>query len=80
MARSSDLIREVRSYVVFDDKEVGITVKGSHWAPGYTEAHKATPDEAIDFAIAKAEEEMQKAQARVVELWDYKATMMSEDR
>lgn len=80
MTRPSDTIKEPRSYAVYRDPVRGIIVKGSHWAPGYTPQYCETPEEAIDRAIAKAEEAMNLAQAHVVELYDYKATMMDEDR
>jgi len=59
---------EVRSYIVFQDKVKGLEVKPSHWVVGYTPAHKATPEEAVDYAIAEAEREMTVAQAKVVAL------------
>lgn len=68
---------EVRSYVLHRRSGGGLEVKGSHWAVGYTPAYKATKEEAIDFAIEKAEQEMLAAQAHVVELQDLKAYIMA---
>lgn len=68
---------EIRSYVLHRHYGGQLEVKGSHWAVGYTPAHKATKQEAIDFAIEKAEQEMLAAQAHVVELQDLKAYIMA---
>lgn len=76
--RASDAIKETRSYVVFDTHHKGLHVKGSHWGVGYTPAHKATPIEAVNYAIERAEEEMTKAQAKVAELYDLRATLIAE--
>ncbi len=75
--RPSDQLKESRSYVVFSDAN-GLRVKGSHWQAGYTPAHRPTPIEALDFAIADAEQKMTEAQAKVVELHDLRATLMAE--
>lgn len=74
--RASDQIKAVRSFVVKESHAKGLHVEESHWVPGYSEGHKETPLEAIDFAIEKAEEEMTAAQAKVVELHDLRATMV----
>lgn len=80
MSRASDQIKETRSYVISEDRAAGLKVKGSHWAVGYTPGHKATPLEALDYAIEDAEQKMTEAQARVVELHDLRATMVAEDQ
>lgn len=78
MSRASDQIKETRSYVISEDRAAGLKVKGSHWAVGYTPGHKATPLEALDYAIEDAEQKMTEAQAKVVELHDLRATMVAE--
>lgn len=65
--RASDAIKEHRSYVV-QRKNGQLYVKGSHWQPGYSAGHCATPREAVEQALADAEKDMAKIQARVVEL------------
>lgn len=73
--RAADQIKEHRSYVVHSSAD-GVEVKGSHWAVGYTPGYCATELEAIDFAIHQAEEEMLKAQAKVIELNDLRVEYM----
>lgn len=76
--RASDQLKAVRSYVVENHRTKGLHVAESHWAVGYTPAHKATPLEALDYAIEEAEQKMMEAQARVVELHDLRATMVDQ--
>lgn len=79
MSRPSDAIKEVRSYVVSNDRTKGLTVVGSHWVPGYSAAHKSTPIEAIDHAIESAEQKMTEATSLVVELHDLRATQIAQE-
>lgn len=74
MTRPSDTIKAARSYIVHEDAATGVFIKSSHWVPGYTPAHKETPDEAIQFAINDAEEKVMAAQAHLIELLDFKAS------
>lgn len=46
-----------RSYVVYDTPR-GPKVRVTHWVPGYTDWHKATQEEALDFAIARKEKDI----------------------
>ena len=47
--------KEIRSYTVFrDSTRDKLTIKGSHWQPGYTPAYCATPLEAIEYEESKA--------------------------
>ena len=73
--RPSDQIKAIRSYVLFRKQDGMLTVKPSHWAPGYTPGHKATPEEAIDFAINEAEAEMHIAQNKVVKLHELRSAL-----
>lgn len=68
-----------KSYVVQKNSIQGLFILRSHWAPGYTKAYCETPEEAVDVAIAEAEREMNEAQARVMELYDFKAHLFAED-
>jgi len=52
--RNSDQNKEIRSYVVGRDHRRKLVVKGESWTPGYTAAHKATPEEAVQYEIDKA--------------------------
>ena len=65
---SAPITERARSYIVFRDPLKGLEVKPSHWEVGYTKAHKATPEEAIEYALNVAEGKMVEAQALVVEL------------
>lgn len=78
--RASDQIRAVRSYIVFREKNGELIVKGSHWAPGYTPAHCETKEEALDYKITQLQRKKDQVSAEIAELYDYKATMLSEDR
>lgn len=56
-----------KSYVVEINK-VGVKVKPSHWLPGYTAAHKATEKEAILYAIASLEQNIEYNQQNIEDL------------
>lgn len=50
--RKADQIKEDRSYiVVWDSNKQRYKVKGESWLPGYTAAHKATPEEAVQYEL-----------------------------
>jgi hypothetical protein len=70
---------EVRSYIVFRDKEKGLEVKPSHWVMGYTPSHQPTPLAAVDFAIKEAETKMAEAQAAVVELYNLRQQVVDKE-
>lgn len=74
--RHSDQIKAVRSYIVVKHRD-GLKLEGSHWAPGYTAAHKETKEAALGYAIAQAEEKMIIAQAAVIELHDFAVSVMA---
>lgn len=75
--RASDQIKATRSYVVKEDPRLGLVIQPSHWVAGYSEGHKETQLEAVDFAIEVAEQKMTEAQARVVELNDMRVTLLA---
>lgn len=75
--RASDAVKEVRSYVVHNTHRLGLHVKESHWQPGYTPGYRATPLEAVEFAIQEAEQKMTEAQSKVAELYDMRATLLA---
>lgn len=50
MTRPTDAHKEYKSWVV-ESKNNKLVIVQSHWAPGYTDAHKATPEEAAEYAI-----------------------------
>ena len=69
---------EVRSYIVFRDRDKGLEVKPSHCQMGYTPAYQPTPLTAVEFAIKEAEAKMAEAQALVVELYNLKQQVVDE--
>lgn len=77
--RPADQIKETRSYIVIRTKIDTFEIEGSHWAPGYTPAHCATKEEAMDYAIKQKEEEALKLNADLTELYDLKAFLFAED-
>jgi hypothetical protein len=66
--RNSDQHKEVRSYVVAKNHRNQLVVKGESWLPGYTSAHKATPEEAIAYEIDKAYSERDRLLDRIDDL------------
>lgn len=60
------------SFVVYrDTRHNKLEVKKTHLAPGYTRAHKATRDEAIQYRYDKTEKEiadLEKMQSELREL------------
>ena len=66
MSRSFDV--PVKSYVASilrpASGEVKAIIVPSHWAVGYTKAHKATPEEAAAYMLDQADKDIKEAVAR----------------
>lgn len=58
------------SYIVRSTTSRGLQVVKTHWSPGYTPAHKATPDEAIEYAIRKKQRAIQVLKDEIETLTD----------
>jgi hypothetical protein len=69
MTRPADTIKAVRSYVVQHNSTTKkLEVKESHWVPGYSTGHKATPGEAIEHAIVQRQANMVRINDEIHEL------------
>lgn len=54
-------------------------VEESHWAPGYTEAHKATVDEAVKFGMNRLHKEVADAREKWININTLVAAMVDQD-
>jgi len=67
--RKADQEKQTHSYTAeFDSFRQKFVIKEHSWLPGYSAAHKATPEEAIEYQITKAEREIEAAKQRILAL------------
>lgn len=81
--RKSDQEKEAHSFIIGEQYLGGIrkvlVVKGESWNPGYTAAHKATPEEAIQHEIDKAQREQAQLDNRITKLRALKHDILKEN-
>lgn len=62
-------VDKAKSWTVLSNK-TGVRLIPTHWAPGYTEGHKATEEQAIASAILLREEEIQSLSDEIKALYE----------
>lgn len=71
MTRPTDAHKEYKSYTVFRQSDGSFIIKPSHFLPGYTKAHHATPLEAAQWAfdnVVEKQRELSKDLKHILDL------------
>ncbi len=78
--RLADQVKECRSYTAeFDSWKQKWVIREHSWKPGYSAAHKATPEEAITYEIDKAQREQRVLDNTITKLRALKHDILKEN-